>query len=459
MTLPLVAFNSSTGSDVNRSGYAASAAVGGTGAATVSGTAVVTVLADNPDLSAVAAGDLMWVDSSSGRQFSIIVSDDNGVGVKTVTCADNFANTEGSRNWGIGGKRATLNNANSRKLFTADWKAGWIVETEDDQTITTSAIALFTAGDVVSGYITIRGKSGAVRTITTTFNGAIFSNSGTAWFRFQNLKLTCSAATKTSSIGISTTGATRVQIVDCILGDATNTLNVGINNNGVASLYLYNVEIVATLSHCINNTAGGSALELVGCWLHGAAGSGKGINYTGTAGILIVKDSVISGNASDGILFALAATNTYLEVARCVIHGNGGDGIDLATALSAAAGAKIYSNNITGQTGGYGINAAAGADALKLLIDYNNFGTGGLVNSSGSMNNLTAGAHDLAVDPGYVNAAGNNFAAGTAIKAKGYPDAAINLGDNASATLDFIDIGIQRQESGTAVAGGAYYGG
>ncbi len=94
-------FNSSTGSDTAASGLGPASALSGAGASTTAASAVVTGITTT----GVTAGDMLWVDSTSGRRFSIIASVDSGT---QVTCDDVFDNTEASRAWGIGGKRRSL---------------------------------------------------------------------------------------------------------------------------------------------------------------------------------------------------------------------------------------------------------------------------------------------------------------------------------------------------------------
>ena len=92
---------SSAGSDTQSSGLGPSTAVYGAGASTTAASAVVTGI----DTTGVSVGDLLWVQSSSDRQFSIIASVDSST---QVTCDDVFANTESLRTWAVGGKRATF---------------------------------------------------------------------------------------------------------------------------------------------------------------------------------------------------------------------------------------------------------------------------------------------------------------------------------------------------------------
>lgn len=96
-----ILFNSTSGSDTAASGVGPATAVTGSGASTTASSAVVTGISTT----GVSSGDLLFVQSSSGRKFSVIASVDSST---QVTCDDVFANTESGRSWAIGGKRATL---------------------------------------------------------------------------------------------------------------------------------------------------------------------------------------------------------------------------------------------------------------------------------------------------------------------------------------------------------------
>lgn len=126
----VITFNASTGSDSAASGCGPATALTGTGAATTGASAVVTGISTT----GVTAGDLLWVLSSSGRQFSVIASVDSAT---QVTCDDVFDNTESGRTWAIGGKRATFDDVNSRQFFY-DAPRDCIIETETDQTLSSS---------------------------------------------------------------------------------------------------------------------------------------------------------------------------------------------------------------------------------------------------------------------------------------------------------------------------------
>lgn len=208
------------------------------------------------------------------------------------------------------------------------------------------------------------------------------------------------------------------------------------NTNG--TLFLLNGELV--LVNCTldaNNqsvsgvtTSGSTGLTLIGCDLLGSgSSSGSGV-VTGDFGTSL-KNCKVHGWGAWGIRettnVASRTSNCaiYLNVSGgiqldtigglasivdgCTIDSNTGDGIEVTAIPTAVC---ILNNNITAN-GGYGINLSSGTtvrnDAGRLFIDYNNFGSGGTVNTSGAYHNISAGAHDLNVDPGYANAGAGQF--------------------------------------------------
>lgn len=138
-------------------------------------------------------------------------------------------------------------------------------------------------------------------------------------------------------------------------------------------------------------------------------------------------------------------------VQRCTVHASSGGaaGIRVQGATSALAYLLIENCNITGN-GGYGVDftgapAAAALAVSRATIRNCNFGTGATANTSGAANNYTLDGTNVNVDPGYANAAGNDFAVGVNVKALGHPTAII--GGLSSGTRSYVDIGAaQRQE-------------
>ncbi len=120
--------------------------------------------------------------------------------------------------------------------------------------------------------------------------------------------------------------------------------------------------------------------------------------------ILNCKIYANTGGSVDGIIVG----SPDLTIRSCTIHGNGRDGIRLASGTG--DGTIIFNNNITGN-GGYGIDSVTTdySTGATLFADYNNFGSGSTINTLGAMFQVQAGAHNLAVDPGYVGGSPFDF--------------------------------------------------
>lgn len=438
MALPTILFNSSTGSDSAASGAGPSTALTGSGASLASSTSI-DLSADAPDLSGVATDGsaVLWVQTSSGRQFFKIVNTNNTT--KVVTVANAATVTEASRLWAIGGKRATFDATNSRTLFgSVGALSGWEVVAETDQPLTSALVivGVHSAGD---GRLVIRGD-GTRRLINQSANAYNFDFTAPATsFTVRGLKFSCSNGSKSSNAAIRGTNASASLVIeDCVLGDATNQLRYGFERGSSFSgnVVIRDSDVVHCTSHGITSSAGVD-LTLAGSVV--AFNGGAGVTGTGIA--LRMQSSIVAFNAGVGVL-AIVQSCIY-----SVIHGNGSHGIDTSSAAAMLFSAVIYGNNITGN-GGYGINAHAQGVTFVGFLDYNNYGASGTANTSGALQNLTAGAGSLSVDPDYANAAGLDFTTGSSVKAKGFPDAARYIGANVAGTVGFYDIGIQQEATG-----------
>lgn len=435
MAYPTIVFNNSTGSDTAASGAGPTTALTGTAA---SYTGSVVTLDGSPDLTNVATdgSHVLYLVTSTGRKFFTINAKDNTA--KTVTTDDAPAGTASGLSWAIGGKRATFDETNSRLLFSQDYKANWVVETETDQTITASVISIREPGTNFEDVFTVRGTT-EHKVINQTGNVGCFD---TAWAGrvtviFENLKFTNSHASHGGYAFHNINGGKSV-FRNCVIGDATNYLNHGLGNTSDGLHVLIDCEVAYCSGDGLTGSSWGHGeYHLYGCWVHD--NTGRGIKCHGR---FCCEDTVVSDNGSDGIYLDLSVVHAIIR--NCTISGNTGDGIEFVSAVNTSQ-AIIYNNNVT-SNGGYGIRAAASTSA-NYCEDYNNFGTGGTANTSGAVLNITQGDNDIAVDPGYVSAGGNNYGVGTNVKAEGFPDAARNIGANQSATVSRVDIGAsQRQE-------------
>ncbi len=438
MAFPTILFNTSTGSDTAASGAGPGTALFGT-SASFSGS--VFTLDGTPDLSGVATdgSHLIWVATSTGRQFFTINAVDDGA--DTATVDDAPAGTTTGLTWGLGGERNDMNATANRLLFTADLKPGWILEPEDNQSLS-SNITISVAGDATNR-ITLRGASGAIRTITQTANDRIFIMSAADWF-FDNLKFQNSNGTKTATEAFRMNSAGLFSWRNCEFGDVTNTLLYGIlRNTNAITLSLVNCEV----HHC---TVHGLSLgQQVRAFLHNVDihdNVSHGVLFGGD--FLEIVDGLLYDNGADGVNL----TANDWSISKCTIDGNTGDGIECSSA-GCVDRSSCFNNNITAN-GGWGIKGPA-SHARKYFWDFNNFGTGGTANTLGASENIPIGDNSLEVDPGYTAAGSGDFSVGANVKAKGSPDADAVIGIG-STTTSFVDIGgAQREEPAGGGGGGS----
>jgi hypothetical protein len=425
MTAPRAAivFNNSTGSDTAASGLGPATAITGTAAAHTNGSASTTItLTNTPDLSGIQTGDLLWLATSSGRQFSIIASVDDVA--KTVTVDDSFNIDSGSAvDFAIGGKRASL--TGSSTLFSSDAKAGWTLDVEYTGITYThnSPITINVSGNATDGFITLKSSSSTRPHISypTASNGHnLFTVDGLYW-RFENLEM--SIASNVSQSGqwvlyynVSTTNRGFSTVKNCYLhGLGQNISSVGGINHSA------NVGNVLTVEGCVlvgtrirqafhrpNNGGLANTIRLLNnVFIIQPGASGTNVVTLGNEVGTIVQGNIFInyGAATQGL--SITGGSRYTIIGN-TIHGMGSDGIRFS-AVSQLEQLVCYNNNITGN-GGYGINLTSGtAHPSETDIHHNNFGSGTTLNTSGSVNGVTLGEDNVNIDPEYVNAANGDF--------------------------------------------------
>jgi hypothetical protein len=422
--LPVISFGSG-GSDTAASGAGPGTALTGTVGAVTSASATATI-GDAVDLSGVAVNGsaVLWIQTASGRQFSRISAISGSSGAWSLTLEDTVWTTSTNKTWGIGGKRATFGNADSRKLFSADVKAGWTVTTDADQSIST-ALTTGVAGNTTSGAgsIAVKGTTDSPRpVITQTANAAIWTITQPGW-AFESLGFKNSNASKGTAYAFDIEGGTGALVIrNCDIGDATNKVQSGfVRGAGNMRLVLVGTTIHDCASHGINEVSGTSdgCLEMVGSKVQKCGATGITLTFP-VLGVTIVN-STISGNASEGLV--IGATPLRSTIVGNTFHGNGTGGTFSGVRFSSSvpvAATVIANNHFTGNTK-YGLELPAGTDGWKPFFDYNNFGTGGLANTSGAVSGITTGAHDLTVDPQYVGATTGDFTPQNAAVQAGFP--------------------------------------
>lgn len=408
MTTPVgsIVFNNSTGSDTAASGLGPATAISGTGAS-LNATSAVDLSADSPDLSGITAGMLLWVDTSSGREFSIIASVDNGT--KIVTCDDAYGVTESSRNWGIGGKRSSL--TTSTQLFN-DIKAGWTVDIEETGSAYvgssgTSLITLGVSGDQTSGYIHITSSSAAKPILRAVDNANTLNLLNRSYVKISNLQLEVSGSSGGSCISNSTSsGWAGLVVYNCELTQSAKT--------GTANGILLSA-----------NTFDGALIEK--CYIHDLNSSGISIGNLGggndklvishcniinnninieiyTATYLIIN-SIVAGAIGDGIAVNALGINRNIAgtIVGCIIYGNGDDGLSVGDVYGQSN--MLITGNIFYSNTGYGIRWGSSVP-VGYFADRNAFGS----NTAGDRLNISAGSNDVTLtgDP-FVDAANGDF--------------------------------------------------
>ena len=371
-----ILFNNSTGSDTQSSGLGPSTALYGTGASTTAASAVVTGI----DTTGVSAGDLLWVQSSSGRQFSIIASVDSST---QVTCDDVFANTESSRTWAIGGKRATFDG--TVQIFT-DWYGGWIVETETDQTVAIDLRANFVGG-TANNNVEIRCNN---KTITQTLNNF--------WTAIFAVPQHCAIKDAVLTTSLASGGLLLATLGNGSGGRLVENVHIDATLGGGGLTYCAYMSRDALFRNCSFKNAyyGMYAVwfnEFNNCLFD--SNTNDGAYVTHHAGFI---NCVFSNNGNHG-LNALTTTR-YYSVISCITHNNGGDGFKILGIIDQLA---QFINNIASENTGYGYNFPTAQSNLVIeCVDYNN--TSGRITG----NYIDIDGITLTADP-FVDAANGDF--------------------------------------------------
>lgn len=205
---------------------------------------------------------------------------------------------------------------------------------------------------------------------------------------------------------------TNCTLISCTV-DAQNQAVDGVGGTAApSSISMLSCELIgggtSSLSGFYPSSYGNSAKN---CKIHGWGAWGVAENGT-TAGAQI-SNCAIYANVSGGV--NLATTSAVPStVDGCTIDNNGGDGIQIS-GTTALTWCRIYNNNITnnGTSSGYGIDVAGGTTAVNNsavnICDWNNVYN----NSNGNYNAISAGAHDVSINPNYTNAGAGQYTPAT----------------------------------------------
>lgn len=456
MAEPTIHFNPSTGSDTAASGAGpgdgttGGSAVTGTAAAHTNGAGSTTItLTNTPDLSAVLTdgSHALWLNTASGRQWSKITGKDDGA--DTVTVADSFNIGSGSAvDYAIGGKRNTIEDADSRQLF-ADAKPAWTIDLEDGTYTLTSVINWGVSGDG-TGPITVLSSTATRATITSATSGIdLFRNNGFSFWRYKHLKFTHTGATRGEAISPNNIQH-RLDVVDCVV-DGCLTLSDGDfgANYSWLNLNVIDTEIRNCTGTGLTNFSG--RVFLLNCYIHDNASHGIRTTENGSANCSnVFINCVVTDNGGRGIYHTTTTDpETVLMLANCTVANNTGSGLE---AVFTAGPCKLFlTNSIFYGNGAYG--ALVSGNVAYADERYCAYGS----NTTADRSGLTAGdgAVTLTADPFTASGSGDytlnaTAGGGAACRGAGFPgawDSATMTGANAIGAL---------QVAASGGSGGAY---
>ncbi len=381
MALPTVAINSA-GSDTLASGAGPAVALNGSLAATHTNTTVN--ITDVVDLSGVAVDGsaVLWVSSSSGKQWSKITTIAGSSGAWVVTVADAYANTESGKSWAIGGKRLSLNGSIQLGL---DMRSGWVIDVQTDQVLTSTF--RLTPNAVNNQWSSFTSTSVTRPIISTSTNSVSPCDlQGANQLIVSHLSLLNTAGTPADGIALASfsSAATAVLVDDCVVDGFRNGImdHDSGGNADVFAMVITNCEVKNCTTFGVNLWAGAN---VEGCKIHDNLGAG--LNLLGTrARAVSVVDTVIYGNVGIDCDVALVAqtsalfrnvnftgatagvsagfglrlntannTNT-VRVDNCIFYGNAKYGLYNANLIGVLSVSNCaFGNNVTADVFGTGV--------------------------------------------------------------------------------------------------------
>ena len=294
---------------------------------------------------------VLFLNTTSGRKFFTIEGVNDSADTVTVTEAP--AGTTSGLNWGIGGKRATWDNSDSRQAFADAAGLFWTFETETSQTLT-STISL---DDV---YVTGASTGIGDRQLVTTSvsNLTFFNNTGasSAVNNLKNLRFTNSNATKTDGEAFLSTAASNTYFYNCEFGDATDQLHKATDRSGGSSnMYFKHCYIHDTVSNGLS-TGGGGTIEAYNC----VAWNCGGASFLNASGPMTLFNCVVLDSGSTG---ATSGSSVYSY--NCIFH----------TGTTGISAPNVGSHNTVYYGLTTGIDVTSGTTPYTNIIDINYFGS------------------------------------------------------------------------------------
>lgn len=417
-----------TGNNNNGGGYLPGAGVDYSQQASPQAALTTASSAGAGDVVLDAASDANWVNNYctvvSGTNFTVgtylIIAVTPGVSFQVDRAITTGVGANGVIN--VGGAWANPTDAQLEKCV-----AGNIVYIKKGASAySTGAIALTAAGTHASvirviGYNSTRGDAPTIASGNQPIldlGGNNFT-SGTLW-HWENLTFTTTVANGIQS-------AASCKFINCKATNSSGTAGRAAFRLSAVDSLIINCEASSTNGVAVQCTA---QVSIDNCYIHS---SSTGISTTNAAGSNILN-CVIANITSKGLDIISASTSQGI-VKYCTFYG-------AATPTGSSIGIDIVTGTNDMRVTNcifYGwVKGIQHADVQNShFSNYNCF-----YNNTTNRTNWLTGPNDVAVDPQFTNAAGNDFSVGTNLKALGSP--ATFGGSN---TISYQEIGaVQRKE-------------
>jgi hypothetical protein len=400
---PTILIDNALGSDTAASGAGPAAALAGTAASTSANGLVVT-LDGAPDLVNVATDGThaLWVATAAGRQYSPITARDNTA--KTVTVANAYTANLTGQSWGLGGRRATLDHANTRTLLAADVLAGWTVdiqETGTDYTLSANLKVPFNVSGAAGRPITVTSSSVNRPVIRTAVSGMhLFDLNNNFWWRWSHLSFRHAGATRGDAFRANGNTSTWIAFADCAFDGFLNAIFADNNTlYAIVDLFLDRCLLRNGTGDAVLNNGATHATE---CAFLDNAGAGIVVN----AGNALSSSRCVYARNARGIYASTGGTTGALTIRGNLFHAQSLSGIEVGNAGGNTSGTQGWvEDNVLWGNGAYGIKCNAAPTVTQARRNaYGNNATGPRTA------NLAAGAGDVALtaDP-CIAAASNDF--------------------------------------------------
>lgn len=402
LTNPII-FNNSTGSDSLSSGSGPATAINHstTGqTATTDGTTTVQI-SGSPDLSGISAGDLLYVNTSSGKKYSAISGVNNTL--KTITVDDNLTAGSGL-DWAVGGKLSGILGTNAANLWSTSHVGGW--EYEIEYTGTDYDLGGVSWTLAANGAIKITGTGAQKPTVYSQFHVSsscvFYGNAVSGDFIMKNVRFERDGTSGAYNNTVWTlAGARDYYIHNCEFAQVGNQYQ---KHGGI----VYNTNSSSYRMKCIGclfegmsywaflKSSGTSAISTIFAYNTIRDSIGSGVQVYGYQGRVVIAFNLIeSATGGPGINVTNAADNSF--VVGNIVNNTGSNGITITGGVDHLVMHNIVTNNASG----YGISLTGGDAYLSGNAGYNNF--------SGHLNGVTDDEFiTLTADP-FVNAAAEDF--------------------------------------------------